>query len=64
MAKSRSKPFAAEEKDEWQLDITSRHDNRFICPTCKNTFYVDTWLGKPYWKFCPLCGKRKEVHFF
>ena len=45
-------------KDKWQpLD-----NGKFQCPRCRNEMAVDTWLGTPYWKFCPMCGKPKEVN--
>ena len=45
-------------KDKWDaLD-----NGKFRCPRCKYEFSVDTWLGVPYWKYCPMCGKEKEVN--
>ena len=32
----------------------------FYCSECgENTW--DTVMGKPRWKFCPMCGSRNEV---
>lgn len=53
--------FAPIEKDRWERDERYIYEARFICPRCKTSFAVDTWLGVPYWKFCPMCGKPKEV---
>lgn len=45
-------------KDKWKaLD-----NGKFQCPRCRTEFQVDTWLGVPYWKFCPMCGRAKEVN--
>lgn len=46
-------------KDCWER--VEAYEPRFRCPTCGHIFTVDCWFGRPYWKFCPLCGKPKEV---
>jgi hypothetical protein len=36
------------------------HGVPFYCSECgENT--RDTVMGKPRWKFCPMCGSRNEV---
>ena len=58
MSRDRFYPIS---KDKWERDEAAQYEARFICPRCKSSFAVDTWLGVPYWKFCPMCGKPKEV---
>jgi len=47
-------------KGRWISADAMFHGVPFYCSECgENT--RDTVMGKPRWKFCPMCGSRNEV---
>lgn len=43
-------------KGHWLPDNSFHYDTRHICSECKLPFRVETFMGKPTWRFCPNCG--------
>ena len=53
-------PSAQPKKGRWISADAMFHGVPFYCSECgENT--RDTVMGKPRWKFCPMCGSRNEV---
>ena len=51
---------AQPKKGRWISADAMFHGVPFYCSECgENT--RDTVMGKPRWKFCPMCGSRNEV---
>ena len=56
----RQLPPAQPKKGRWISADAMFHGVPFYCSECgENT--RDTVMGKPRWKFCPMCGSRNEV---
>lgn len=45
---------------EWLPDNNNYIYEQYVCSECKNSFKVDTCMGKPMWNFCPTCGCRMK----
>ena len=53
-------PSARSETGKWISADAMFHGVPFYCSECgENT--RDTVMGKPRWKFCPMCGAKMEV---
>ena len=53
-------PSAKPKKGRWISADAIFGGVPFYCSECgENT--RDTVMGKPRWKFCPMCGSRNEV---
>lgn len=46
---------------EWIPDPDRDGYGRYICSVCESPFEVEEVMGKPLWKFCPMCGARMEA---
>ena len=52
-------PSAQPKKGRWISADAMFHGVPFYCSECgENT--RDTVMGKPRWKFCPMCGAKME----
>ena len=47
-------------RGKWLPDNNNYIYEQYVCSECKNSFKVDTCMGKPMWNFCPYCGARME----
>jgi len=47
-------------RGEWLPDNNNYIYEQYVCSECKNSFKVDTCMGKPMWNFCPYCGAKME----
>ena len=45
---------------KWLPDNNNYIYEQYVCSECKNSFKVDTCMGKPMWNFCPNCGAKME----
>lgn len=43
-------------RGKWLPDNNNYIYEQYVCSECKNSFKVDTCMGKPMWNFCPNCG--------
>ena len=47
-------------RGKWLPDNNNYIYEQYVCSECKNSFKVDTCMGKPMWNFCPNCGAKME----
>lgn len=47
-------------RGKWLPDNNNYIYEQYVCSECKNSFKVDTCMGKPMWNFCPYCGAKME----
>lgn len=40
----------------WIFDNSYAYIERYICSSCRESYKVDTFMGKPMWNYCPNCG--------
>lgn len=53
-------PSAGPKRGKWLPDNNNYIYEQYVCSECKNSFKVDTCMGKPMWNFCPNCGAKME----